>query len=267
MKINRKQRFPRIYTQPPDQVRSRLFRSVCHARQFARLKTALERTFKLRPCLYNIRGNDPHPGLPVFSDAYLFAPCNDDIDRSRYLADVDAAIAFIQGRDEEIEAGLIWRNCRILRTEQSLRKPRRCGAQLEKIQRARQEIKDTFTSLWAFNYLVVLPSRQHIATEDCLCTGREHRRFRGLRGRRELREPFRLKSSAFSGPLPAPNREWQYDEFCLVCQLHGESPAIRGSCTGSGLSDDSGFKSVRESDCANGRRRAKAHSLATAMPS
>src|SRR5579872_7410060 len=57
MKINPKQRFPRIYASK--QVKSGVdyFGPFISRGQFTRLKTALERTFKLRPCLYNIRGN------------------------------------------------------------------------------------------------------------------------------------------------------------------------------------------------------------------
>src|SRR3970282_970791 len=75
--------------------------------QFARLKTALERTFKLRPCLYNIRGNDPHPDCMYFQMRTCSRPCNNDVDRRGYLEDVDQAIAFIQGGDEEIERSLL----------------------------------------------------------------------------------------------------------------------------------------------------------------
>src|SRR5437773_1399899 len=56
--------------------------------QFGRLKTTLKRTFKLQPCLYNIRGNDPHPDCLYFQMHTCSRPCNNDIDRRGYLEDV-----------------------------------------------------------------------------------------------------------------------------------------------------------------------------------
>src|SRR5256885_179791 len=61
MKINRKQRFPRIYASRQIKAGVDYFGPFISRGQFTRLKTTLERTFKLRPCLYNIRGSDPHP--------------------------------------------------------------------------------------------------------------------------------------------------------------------------------------------------------------
>ena len=97
MKMNRKQRFPRIYASKQIKSGVDYFGPFVTRGQFTRLKTALERTFKLRPCLYNIRGNDPHPDCLYFQMHTCSRPCNNDIDRGGYLADVDAAIAFIQG--------------------------------------------------------------------------------------------------------------------------------------------------------------------------
>src|SRR5919204_1007234 len=107
MKINRKQRFPRIYASRQIKPGVDYFGPFISRGQFTRLKTALERTFKLRPCLYNIRGNDPHPDCLYFQMHTCSRPCNNDIDRAGYLEDVNEAIAFIQGRDEDIETALV----------------------------------------------------------------------------------------------------------------------------------------------------------------
>src|SRR5215467_2484894 len=106
MKINRKQRFPRIYASRQVKAGVDYFGPFVTRGQFARLKTTLERTFKLRPCLYNIRGNDPHPDCLYFQMHTCSRPCNNDIDRRGYLEDVQAGIAFIEGRDEELEQSL-----------------------------------------------------------------------------------------------------------------------------------------------------------------
>src|SRR5262244_3025864 len=107
MKINRKQRFPRIYASRQLKAGVDYFGPFVSRGQFARLKTTLERTFKLRPCLYNIRGNDPHPDCLYFQMHTCSRPCNNDINRSGYLEDVDEAIAFIEGLDADIDQALI----------------------------------------------------------------------------------------------------------------------------------------------------------------
>src|ERR1044071_6798338 len=98
MKINRKQRFPRIYSSRQIKPGVEYFGPFISNGQFTRLKTALERTFKLRPCLYNIRGNDPHPDCLYFQMHTCSRPCNNDIDRRGYLSDVAEAVDFIQGK-------------------------------------------------------------------------------------------------------------------------------------------------------------------------
>ena len=103
MKINRKQRFPRIYASRQIKGGVDYFGPFVSRGQFTRLKTTIERTFKLRPCLYNIRGNDPHPDCMYFQMHTCSRPCNNDVDRRGYLEDVRQAMLFIEGRDAEIE--------------------------------------------------------------------------------------------------------------------------------------------------------------------
>src|SRR2546427_12033873 len=106
MKINRRQRFPRSYASREIKPGVDYFGPFLARGQFTRLKTTLERPFKLRPCLYNIRGNDPHPDCLYFQMRTCSKPCNNDIDRHSYLRDVRDAIDFIQGRDSAIEQSL-----------------------------------------------------------------------------------------------------------------------------------------------------------------
>ena len=85
-------------------------------------------------------------------------PCNNDIDRARYLADVDAAIAFIQGNEERGRSSRSWRQINTLATEEKFEEAELVRRQLEKVQKARKEVKDKFPSIWGFDYLVLLPS-------------------------------------------------------------------------------------------------------------
>src|SRR5215468_4463303 len=140
MKINRKQRFPRIYASRQIKAGVDYFGPFISRGQFTKLKTTLERTFKLRPCLYNIRGNDPHPDCLYFQMHTCSRPCNNDINRSGYLEDVDEAIAFIEGRDEDIESPCVQR-MNELAAEMRFEEAEVIHRKLEKVHRARQEYK------------------------------------------------------------------------------------------------------------------------------
>src|SRR5215467_4888361 len=157
MKLNRKQRFPRIYASR--QVKSGVdyFGPFISRGQFTKLKTTLERTFKLRPCQYNIRGNDPHPDCLYFQMHTCSRPCNNDIDRRGYLRDVQHAIAFIQGHDAEIERTLL-DEMNGLAAEMNFEGAELVKRKLEKVRKARSEVKETFHSLWSFSALVLLPT-------------------------------------------------------------------------------------------------------------
>jgi len=215
MKVNRKQRFPRIYASKQIKAGVEYFGPFVSRGQFTRLKTALERTFKLRPCMYNIRGNDPHPDCLYFQMHTCSRPCNNDIDRRDYLADVDAAIAFIQGRDEEVEAPLLAR-MNALAGEEKFEEAELVRRQLEKVQRARKDVKEKLPSIWSFDYLVLLPSDSTSRTKVAFVRAGSIIAF----------EEFETASLAdslpaevarrFSEPAGPINHDWQYDEFCLV---------------------------------------------------
>lgn len=215
MKINRRQRFPRIYAARQIKAGVEYFGPFVTRGQFARLKTALERTFKLRPCMYNIRGNDPHPDCLYFQMHTCSRPCNNDIDRAGYLADVDAAIAFIQGDDERIGEDLKTR-MESLASEEKFEEAETLRRHLEKIQRARKEVKERFPSVWGFDYLVLLPSDSTARTKVAFV------RAGSIVGFEEY-ETATLGDSLpgevagrFQGCVPTSNQDWQYDEFCLV---------------------------------------------------
>ena len=215
MKINRKQRFPRIYASRQIKPGVDYFGPFVSRGQFTRLKTTLERTFKLRPCLYNIRGSDPHPDCLYFQMHTCSRPCNNDIDRPGYLEDVSEGIAFIQGRDNEIESALLLK-MNDLAAETKFEEAELIRRKLDKIHKARQDYKDTFFSVWNFNYIAVLASDsvsrckiafvrqgriigfvQYEASSLNECLASDLRRFFGR---------------AAEGDSTAN----QYDEFCLV---------------------------------------------------
>ena len=215
MKVNRKQRFPRIYASKQIKAGVEYFGPIVTRGQFTRLKTALERTFKLRPCLYNIRGNDPHPDCLYFQMHTCSRPCNNDIDRQGYLADVDAAIAFIQGDDEKLEAPMVTR-MNALAAEEKFEEAELVRRQLEKIQRARKEVKDKLPSIWGFDYLVLLPSDSTTRTKVAFVRAGNVIGFEDFDSSLipdSLPDEVARRFSRAEDPV---NRNWQYDEFCLV---------------------------------------------------
>jgi excinuclease ABC subunit C len=215
MKVNRKQRFPRIYASKQIKSGVEYFGPFVSRGQFARLKTVLERTFKLRPCLYNIRGSDPHPDCLYFQMHTCSKPCNNDIDRGGYLADVDAAIAFIQGSEGRVEAGLLTQ-INTLAGEEKFEEAELVRRQLEKIQKARKEMKERFPSVWGFDYLVLLPSDSTARTRVAFVRAGSVVRFEDFEAT-TLADSLPAETlRVFSEPAGEVHRTWQYDEFCLV---------------------------------------------------
>jgi excinuclease ABC subunit C len=215
MKINRKQRFPRIYASRQIKAGVHYFGPFTSRSQFSRLKTTLERTFRLRPCLYNIRGNDPHPDCLYFQMHTCSRPCNNDIDRRGYLEDVDSSILFIEGRDEEIEQSLVAK-MNSLSTEMKFEEAEVVRRKLDKIRRARQEYKDTFFSVWNYNYLALLASD---SVSRCKIAFIREGRVLGFE---EYEVEFLAEKLPadirrfYDGPLERDSADSQYDEFCLV---------------------------------------------------
>ncbi len=218
MKINPKQRFPRIYATRQIKFGVDYFGPFISRGQFTKLKTMLERTFKLRPCLYNIRGNDPHPDCLYFQMHTCSRPCNNDIDRRHYLEDTQDAIAFIEGRDEEIERRFVQR-MNDLAAEMKFEEAEVVRRKQDKVHRARSECKDTFFSVWKFDYLVVLGSdsvsRCKIAfIREGRIIAFEHYEVE------TLHETLAADlQRIFSAPIDRESNDATYDEFCLVANF------------------------------------------------
>lgn len=217
MKINRKQRFPRIYASRQIKAGVDYFGPFLSRGQFTKLKTTLERTFKLRPCLYNIRGNDPHPDCLYFQMHTCSRPCNNDIDRHGYLEDVQEAIGFIEGRDEDIEQALL-QKMNALAAETKFEDAEIARRRLEKIHRARQEYKDTFFSVWKFNYIAVLGTDSVSRCKIAFIRGGRVVGFEEYEVA-SLKEAFDAdRQRLFPGPAEKA-ADVVYDEFCLVANF------------------------------------------------
>jgi excinuclease ABC subunit C len=216
MKINRKQRFPRVYASRQIKSGVDYFGPFVTRGQFARMKTTLERTFKLRPCPFNIRGNDPHPDCLYFQMNTCSRPCNNDIDRSGYLSDVGAAMAFVQGNDAAIEQPWIAEMTR-LAAETKFEEAEAIRKRLDRLHRARHETKDVFPAIGTFNYVIALPSVTASHLKVAVVRGGAIVAFRDFETatlRTTLTEEL---ARCFDPEMPSPESNSLYDEFCLVC--------------------------------------------------
>ncbi len=215
MKINRRQRFPRIYATRQIKRGVEYFGPFASRAQLERLKTTLERTFRIRPCQYNIHGNDPYPDCLYFQMRTCSRPCNGDIDREAYLEDIDRAIAFVEGKDSEIEEPLLAR-MEELAEETKFEDAERLRRQLDRLRRARKDHHDTYFNLWNFDFVAVMDAdsvkRRKLAFVHAgSIQGVEEYAVDEIV--EDLREILRRR---FDTPAPVTDRDRQYDEFCLV---------------------------------------------------
>ena len=216
MKINRKQRFPRIYA--TRQIKSGVdyFGPFLTRGQFARMKTALERTFKLRPCQFNIRGNDPHPDCLYFQMHTCSRPCNGDIDRRGYLVDVATAAAFIQGQEATIDQAWV-AEMTSLAAETRFEEAEALRKRLDRLRRARAETRDVFPAIHTFNYVIALPAETTAHTRIAIVRGGAIVAFRSFE-RATLHDTLCEElAKCFDPAVPLAVSESLYDEFCLVC--------------------------------------------------
>src|SRR5262249_9196445 len=142
-------------------------------------------------------------------------PCNNDIGRTDYLQDVAGALAFIQGRDQEMEGPLL-AEITELASKTQFEEAETLRRKLEKLRRGRQEVQDTFTSIWEFNYLALLPSHDSSHRRMAYVRSGNIVEFRDYDVGTISEEVAQDIDRLYSGPMPEGPREWQYDEFCLV---------------------------------------------------
>jgi excinuclease UvrABC nuclease subunit len=142
-------------------------------------------------------------------------PCNNDINRSQYLEDVQDAIAFIEGRDEDVEGGFV-QKMNDLAAETKFEEAEVIHRKLDKVRRARQEYKDTFFSVWSFNYIAVLASD---SVSRCKIAFIRQGRIMGfleydVETLQEMLAPDLQR--CFAAPPEKESGEAIYDEFCLA---------------------------------------------------
>ena len=186
LKINRRQRFPRLYAARQIKRGVAYFGPFFRRSELDRLKATLERTFRIRPCQYNIRGNDPYPDCLYFQMRTCSKPCNTDIGREAYLEDIDDAIRFVQGREQEIVSRTL-ASIQKLADETRFEEAETLRRRVDRIERARKDHREPYLDLWNFDFIAVLDSASVKRKEDCPYSRRPHRRLRRTSGCRHRR--------------------------------------------------------------------------------
>ena len=215
LKINPRQRFPRIYATREVKAGVRYFGPFKSRAQLDRMKTTLERAFKLRPCEYNIRGNDPYPDCLYFQMRTCSRPCNNDVTREDYLGDVNDAIAFLEGRDEEVRKALVDRMERLADATQ-FEDAARIRKRLEILDRARRDHRDASIDLWKFDFLVVMEAGSTRRRKAAFVTGG---RIAAIEEHDVATIEETLQDSLDKLPPETASgrlQETRYDDFCLV---------------------------------------------------
>lgn len=215
LKINLRQRFPRIYATRQVKHGVRYFGPFPSRAQLDRMKTTLERTFKLRPCEYNIRGHEPYPDCLYYQMRTCSRPCAGDIGREDYLADVHAAIAFLEGRDDAIRTRLV-ETMKRLADQTRFEEAENVRRQLDRVERGRRDHPHAYVDLWRFDFLVVMRSdsarRRKVAfVRQGLVVAIEEHEVAGLGT--SLDASLNALDPESDAGDSSPNR---YDDFCLV---------------------------------------------------
>ena len=215
LKINRRQRFPRLYAARQIKRGVAYFGPFARRSELDRFKATLERTFRIRPCQYNIRGNDPYPDCLYFQMRTCSKPCNTDIGREAYLEDIDDAIRFVQGREQEIVSRTM-ASIQKLADETRFEEAERLRRRLDRIERARKDHREPYLDLWNFDFIAVLDSasvkRRKIALilEGRIVAFEEHQVD-------DIEETVAVMIRAHrSAGTTTDAPEHHYEEFCLV---------------------------------------------------
>src|SRR5262249_5180366 len=159
-----------------------------------------------------------HPDCLYFQMHTCSRPCNNDIDRRGYLIDVAEAEDFIQGRDQQIEDALTAR-MNTLADDMNFEEAEVVRRRLERIRKARSELKASFRSVSSFDAIVLLPSD---SVTRCKIAYVKQGAIAGFEEYAvdSLVESLPSDIERFlNKPLEIESREWQYDEFCLVANF------------------------------------------------
>lgn len=209
-------RFPRVVVARRLREGARTFGPFRSRRAANEARAAMERLFRLRPCDYDIRGNDPYPDCLYFQMETCSRPCNGDIGREAYLEDVRASLEWLIGDEAGYRMKLLER-IRALADQTRFEEAEQLRVQLEEETPASRAGRDRVFDLDRFNYVVLMKA-----------ASRKKRKVAVIRGgaivsieehpTAEISET--LAESLTIRERTAPRRDaFSYDEFCLAASF------------------------------------------------
>jgi excinuclease UvrABC nuclease subunit len=186
--------------------------------ELEKLKSDMERTFRLRPCEYDIRGDDPYPDCIYFQMHTCSKPCNGDIDRAGYMDDIARAAAFIEGREGAVLAA-IEEQIRALSDDLRFEQAASLQKRVELITEARRAYRHLPYRVEKFDAVVVLDSgsartRKIAFVRGGKIEGIEEHDIAGIDQSLGKSIGDRMGDGANSG---SPDRI--YEDFCLVSRF------------------------------------------------
>lgn len=190
-------------------------------------QAAMERLFRVRPCDYDIRGDDPYPDCLYFQMETCSRPCNGDIGREAYMEDVRASIAWLVGEEEGYRGRLLER-IRALADETRFEEAEQIRVHLDGTDPTSRPERNRVFDLARFDYVVLMKAasvkRRKVAVirGGAIVRMEEH----DVGG---IAETLRESLIRTQEELAAPARDaFTYDEFCLAASfLHRRLPSVR----------------------------------------
>jgi excinuclease ABC subunit C len=186
--------------------------------ELERLKVDMERAFRLRPCDYDIQGNDPYPDCIYFQMNTCSKPCNGDIGRVEYMADVKGAARFIEGR-EHVDLEMLDRRIRELSDDLRFEEASELKKRMVRIDEARRTNRQFPYRVDQFHAIVVMDSgstrtRRVAHVRNGAVVGFEDHDTDDI----DRTLPDRISALAAGSSPPLPD-DRVYEDFCLVARF------------------------------------------------
>ena len=207
-------RFPRIDVSRTIRPGIRYFGPFRSRKVAEQVRSTIERTFRIRPCEYDIQGNDPYPDCLYFQMRTCSRPCNGDIDRETYGEDIASAIAWILEDDGGAIAPLLAR-IGSLAGEMRFEEAEQIRLQVERVRTARAHIDGPIFEVGRFDHLAVLRSGSARTRKIAVIrSGRIARLEEHAVG--DIADTLESSLAQRDAALRPGVDDFVYDEFCLA---------------------------------------------------
>lgn len=220
-------RFPRIVVTRGVRENVYAFGPFRSRRAAEEAQVAMERLFRLRPCDYDIRGDDPYPDCIYFQMETCSRPCNGDIGRDSYMEDVRASIAWLVGEEAGYRGRLLAR-IRALADETRFEEAEQIRVHLDGEDAVSRGGRDRVFALDRFDYVVLMRAASVKRRKVAVIRGggivamEEH-------DVGEIAETLgKTLTRVQANPAARARDAFTYDEFCLAASfMHRRLASVR----------------------------------------